>query len=54
MILDSDSPEYGGHHRLVAGQEHKTSFDIVANRQFHLLNLYMPSRTVLVLQREKS
>jgi 1,4-alpha-glucan branching enzyme len=54
MILDSDAPEYGGHHRLVAGQEHKTSFDIVANRQFHLLNLYMPSRTVLVLQREKS
>ena len=53
MILDSDSPEYGGHHRLVAGQEHQTSFDIVANRQFHLLSLYLPSRTALVLLREK-
>ena len=51
MILDSDAPEYGGHNRLVAGQEHKTSFDIVADRQFHLLSLYLPSRTVLVLNR---
>jgi len=51
MILDSDSPEYGGHHRLIAGQEHKTSFDIVADRQFHLLCLYLPSRTALVLHR---
>jgi 1,4-alpha-glucan branching enzyme len=51
MILGSDSPEYGGHNRLVAGQEHKTSFDIVADRQFHLLSLYLPSRTALVLQR---
>jgi 1,4-alpha-glucan branching enzyme len=54
MILDSDSPEYGGHNRLVAGQTHKTSFDIVANRQFYLLSLYMPSRTVLVLHRKES
>jgi len=51
MILDSDDPEYGGHGRLVAGQEHVTSFDIIANRQFHLLGLYLPSRTALILQR---
>jgi 1,4-alpha-glucan branching enzyme len=51
MILNSDAPEYGGHGRLAAGQEHLTSFDIVSNRQFHLLSLYLPSRTALVLQR---
>jgi 1,4-alpha-glucan branching enzyme len=51
MVLDSDAPEYGGHGRLVAGQEHLTSFDIIANRQFHLLGLYLPTRTALILQR---
>jgi 1,4-alpha-glucan branching enzyme len=51
MILNSDEPEYGGHARLVAGQEHLTLFDIVANRHFHLLSLYLPTRSALVLQR---
>ena len=51
MVLDSDAPEYGGHGRLVAGREHLTSFDIVANRQSHLLSLYLPTRTALILQR---
>ena len=51
MMLDSDAPEYGGHGRLAAGQEHKTSFDIIANHQFHLLSLYLPTRTALILQR---
>jgi 1,4-alpha-glucan branching enzyme len=51
MLLNSDAPEYGGHNRLAGGQEHKTSFDIVANRQSHLLSLYLPNRTALILQR---
>ena len=51
MILDSDAPEYGGHGRLVAGHEHLTLFDIVANRQSHLLSLYLPTRTAMILQR---
>jgi 1,4-alpha-glucan branching enzyme len=50
-ILNSDAPEYGGHNRLAADQEHNTSFDIVANRQIHLLSLYLPTRTALILQR---
>jgi 1,4-alpha-glucan branching enzyme len=50
MVLDSDAPEYGGHGRLVAGREHLTSFDIVANRRVHLLSLYLPTRTALILQ----
>jgi 1,4-alpha-glucan branching enzyme len=51
MVLDSDAPKYGGHGRLAAGQEHSTSFDIIANHQFHLLGLYLPTRTALILQR---
>jgi 1,4-alpha-glucan branching enzyme len=51
MILNSDAPEYGGHNRLAGDQEHKTSFDIVANRQSHLLSLYLPTRTALILRR---
>jgi len=51
MIISSDAPEYGGHGRLAAGQEHITSFDIVANRQCHLLGIYLPTRTALILQR---
>jgi len=53
MILDSDSPEYGGHHRLIVGQKHQTSFDIVSNHKCHLLSLYLPSRSGFVLHREK-
>jgi 1,4-alpha-glucan branching enzyme len=51
MILDSDATQYGGHGRLAEGQEHLTSLDIVSNRQFHLLSLYLPTRTALVMQR---
>jgi 1,4-alpha-glucan branching enzyme len=50
MILDSDAPQYGGHSRLVADQEHMTFLDIVADRQCYLLSLYLPSRTALILQ----
>jgi 1,4-alpha-glucan branching enzyme len=53
MILDSDSPAYGGHNRLIAGQKHHSLLDIVSNRRMHLLSLYLPSRTALVLRREK-
>jgi 1,4-alpha-glucan branching enzyme len=51
MVLNSDSPEYGDHNRLAAGQEHKTLFDMVTNRRIHLLSLYVPTRTALILQR---
>ena len=47
-ILDSDSPDYGGHGRLLAQQEHFTLFEGTTNR--NTLSLYLPSRTVLVLK----
>lgn len=51
FILDSDAPEYGGHSRLAPNQEHFTFSDIVADRKSHLLSLYLPTRTALILHR---
>jgi len=51
MVLDSDAPQYGGHSRLVADQEHLTTEDIVADRKCHFLSLYLPNRTALILRR---
>jgi len=39
MIFESDASEYGGHGRLPRGKER------------HLLSLYLPTRTAIVLQR---
>lgn len=46
MILDSDAVEYGGHGRLVPQQAHFTT----ERQQRHLVSLYLPNRTVLVLE----
>jgi 1,4-alpha-glucan branching enzyme len=51
LILDSDAPQYGGHSRLVAGQQHLTFCDQDADRKVNFLSLYLPSRTALVFQR---
>ncbi len=51
MILDSDAPQYGGHSRLIANQEHLTSRHHPAGYQADFLSLYLPSRTALILQR---
>ncbi len=50
MILDTDAPQYGGHSRLVADQQHLTLDEIGNDHQSHRLSLYLPSRTALVLQ----
>ena len=51
MILNSDASQYGGHQRLKANQEHLTGFEVVTNQKSHSLRLYLPARTVQVLQR---
>jgi 1,4-alpha-glucan branching enzyme len=50
MILDSDDAKYGGHQRLVSGQEHLTLFDEKNSRKHHFLSLYLPNRTAVVLK----
>ncbi len=51
MILDSDATQYGGHGRLEPGQDHLSSADPETGRP--RLSLYLPSRSVQVLQEPK-
>ncbi|MGD9138464.1 MAG: alpha amylase C-terminal domain-containing protein [Desulfobacterales bacterium] len=48
MLMDSDAMQYGGHGRLVTNQVHATELD--ASRRIHLLSLYLPTRTAIILQ----
>ena len=50
MLLTSDAAQYGGHGRLTAEQEHLTLPEKNAHEDRHYLNLYLPSRTAIVLQ----
>ena len=47
-ILDSDAEAYGGFDRRTPGQEYST----IPRREGLFLSLYLPSRSVLVLQRQ--
>ena len=50
MLLTSDAVQYGGHGRLAEDQEHLTLPEKNAHEDRHYLNLYLPSRTAIVLQ----
>jgi 1,4-alpha-glucan branching enzyme len=50
MIFDSDSPEYGGHSRLIPDHEHKTICDQAKDSNRHFISLYLPTRTGMVLK----
>jgi 1,4-alpha-glucan branching enzyme len=52
MIFNSDAPEYGGHSRLTPDQHHQTLHDTSRGYSRKLLCLYIPNRTVFVLQKE--
>ena len=49
MILDSDSPKYGGHGRLSPQQIHFTIVGDSETRNQNMLSLYLPSRSAFVL-----
>ena len=49
MIFESDASEYGGHGRLLADQYHLTLPDTSRSKERHLLSLYLPTRTAIVL-----
>ncbi len=50
MIFTSDAPAYGGNRRLILNQEHVTLPEPSQNPERHLLSLYLPTRTALVLE----
>jgi 1,4-alpha-glucan branching enzyme len=52
IILDSDSRDYGGHGRIAAGHEHFTLFEEARQGTRNMLQLYLPTRTAVVLQPE--
>jgi 1,4-alpha-glucan branching enzyme len=49
VLIDSDSPQYGGHARLTPEQEHVTLFEEESGR--NSLSLYLPTRTALALKK---
>ncbi len=50
MLLDSDAPQYGGHSRLTANQQHRSLPEKDDPEAKTFLSLYLPSRTAIVLQ----
>lgn len=48
-ILDSDAPRFGGFSRRLPDQQYETVPEIEGHRLRHVLRLYLPSRTALVL-----
>ena len=50
LLLTSDDSRYGGHGRLEADQEHVSLPEKGSPGKSHILSLYLPSRTGLVLQ----
>ena len=50
MILNTDDERYSGHGRLIPDQEHLTLYQMDEARQRHVLSLYLPARTAMVLQ----
>ncbi|MBU1055701.1 MAG: alpha amylase C-terminal domain-containing protein [Proteobacteria bacterium] len=50
MIFDSDSPEYGGHNRLIPDHDHKTIRDQAKDSKRQFISLYLPTRTGIVLK----
>jgi 1,4-alpha-glucan branching enzyme len=49
MILDCDSPKYGGHGRLMPDQSHFTLVNESETRSRNMLSLYLPARSAFVL-----
>jgi 1,4-alpha-glucan branching enzyme len=51
MVFDSDAERYGGHGRLLLDQYHETFIDVSGDRKRHLISLYLPTRTAIVLEK---
>jgi 1,4-alpha-glucan branching enzyme len=51
MVFYSDAKRYGGHGRLLLDQYHETSIDVSDSKKQHLISLYLPTRTAIVLEK---
>ncbi|MCF8092032.1 MAG: alpha amylase C-terminal domain-containing protein [Desulfotignum sp.] len=50
LILDTDEPRFGGHGRVLPHQVYASVTDEASSPVRHLLSVYLPSRTALVLE----
>lgn len=51
LVLDCDSPDFGGHGRIEPEQVYHTTPRTEANTLKHCIHLYLPSRSAIVLER---
>ncbi|MCP4681008.1 MAG: 1,4-alpha-glucan-branching enzyme, partial [Desulfobacterales bacterium] len=50
VILDSDASDFGGHNRLMPDEIHFTQPNTTGDYARHIISLYLPTRTALVLR----
>jgi len=50
IILNSDSPEFGGHNRVDDSRQYTTMFEPSTGK--HFLKVYIPNRTALVFEKQ--
>ena len=50
--LDSDEDRFGGHARITAGQTFELQTEMRGNELCHIIKVYLPCRTAMVLERQ--
>jgi len=50
-VLDSDEDRFGGHARISAGQRFELQTEMRGNELCHIIKVYLPCRTAMVLER---
>lgn len=53
IVLTSDSPDFGGHDRVKESEVHFTRPDTTCEYVRHMISLYLPTRTAIVLRQVK-
>ena len=54
LVLDTDSPAFGGQGRIAPGQVFFAVPEIEGSEQIHRIRVYLPCRTAMVLERQVS
>ncbi|HNX33610.1 MAG TPA: alpha amylase C-terminal domain-containing protein [Kiritimatiellia bacterium] len=54
LILDSDEERFGGHARIQPGQTFELLSEMRGNEKCHVIKVYLPCRTAMVLERKRS
>ena len=52
LLLDSDEARFGGHARITPGQTFELLSEMRGNEKCHIIKVYLPCRTAMVLERK--